>query len=686
LKEIELIKKAAQKKITALEDAEIEAQERIQTLRNQGKISQEQADADLLQSSLSRIQQEIDAEKTKQKELGATSPEEAQKADDSLKDLGFSAAEVDPGAAPGDDNKVDETRQQEIRASRKRTAELSKQLQQQQLQDVERQVTKATALITEAEKGRQNELLRLQADGAIRTENVETQKLDSTRTRIQAELALEETRLSKLEKIPASSDPKQEETRQNQIRESKKRTADLTGSLIENEIQQQDQLRKLTIQALDNEVAAYNRSADAQLQSINNATQARQRAATVASMASDKEIKANEASTKSLERQSNLLKAKAALQDAQNAAAQTGTEIEINKIDAQLQASGGKDANLLQQKAALEAQLAAQKRSALTFEQEQARLQLTLDQQRNALAASRAVTEAKINELKAKQAILTAQAALQETRITDQKRIQEAQAALSKAKALDPGAERDRAIADAAAGLGTATNQATENQANAQLGISLAQQQAEFAKDGTAEAIAQQAAQTQINALQTQTLAVQQASALAQFNATEAAQQQAAALERGKAAAEGIAAANGAAASPQQAQSIPARKDGGPIGGDTPFIGAEEGPEVVAHADGGYSYLPKPGLYTVDRPGNVLTARQTAALLSPPPLPFVRSATASATGGAGAEAIVNEIKGLRKDVADRPILSEVNNTFTSPASSDYDQWLELQRSLTRGQL
>lgn len=672
LKEVELIKKAATDKVNALEDAELQAQEKIQSIRNQGLISQEQADEDLLKSSLDRIQQEIEAEKAKQAELGAIGG--GNEIDD-LKAQGIEAIDPATGKAVTStaDPKVEEAVQGEIRASRKKTAELTSALQAKQIQEVERVIAKTTALLTLAERERQNQIARLQADGAIRSEQIEGAKLAASRDRIAAELKLESDRLSKLSKLPASTNPQQEEQRQQQIRASRQRTADLTGSLIENEIAQQERIRQLTIQSLDDQLAAYSRNADAQIQSLSNATQARQRAAEISSIAAAKEIQANESVTKSLERQGALLKAKADLQNAQNAAAQTGTEIAIAAVDAQLQASGGNDINLLQQKSALEAQLAAQKREALNFEQSQARLQLTLDQQQNNLASARAVTEARINELKAKQAILTAQAALQEARITDQKRIQEAQAQLQEAQTLAPGADKDRAIADATAGVTNAQGQATQNQANAQIGISLAQQQAEFAKQSTAEAIAQQSAQQQINTLQNQTLAVQQASELAQFNAAEAARAQAEALERGKAAAEAIANANNG--SKAGATEIKPRFAGGPVTPGQIYEMAERGPELITFPGGRSAIAQTRGLYTVPTAGHVHTASQTRRIMSAP--------TTSNVASNPDRQLLQEMIAVRKAIQSRRQLPPAQITVERGDDRNVER---LMRSMIRGAL
>lgn len=672
LKEIELIKKSATDKVNALEDAELQAQEKIQALRNKGQLSQEQADEQLLQSSLDRITAEIEAEKAKQKELGAIggTNEVAELASQGIEAVDSTGKTITSTADP----KVEEAAQAEIRASRKKTAELTAALQQQQLQAIERQVAKSTALLTLAERQRQNELVRLQASGLIRTEQIEGTKLQLARERIAQELKLETDRLAQIEKLPASTNPKQEEERQAQIRASKQKTADLTGALLENEIAQQERQRQLVIQSLNDQLAAYNRNADAQIRGLADATAARERAATVASIAANKEIQATESVTKSLERQGALLKAKADLQNAQNAAAQTGTEIAIAAVDAQLQAAGGNDINLLQQKSALESQLFAQKRAALNFEQEQARLQLTLDQQQNTLASARAITEAKINELKAKQAVLTAQAALQEARIADQKRIQTAQAALQTAQAQAPGAARDEAIAAATAEIATAQSTATQNQANAQLGITLAQQQADFAKQATTEAIAQQAAQQQINTLQSQTLAVQQASALAQFNAAEAAKAQASALERSKAAAEGI---NKALGTGGQAQTVEARFKGGPVEPGQLYTMAERGPELVEFAGGRSALIQNPGLYTVPSRGVVRTAQETHRILSaahtPTAIPKAQPA----------DRLAREVIAVRKAIEARKVLPAPQITVQRGDDRDVDR---LARSLIRGGL
>jgi hypothetical protein len=294
---------------------------------------------------------------------------------------------------------------------------------------------------------------------------------------------------------------------------------------------------------------------------------AQNRAARESEAASQRETAAIENISKSLERQNSLFSARAnlakALQDAEGTAGtieadKVKTAIELTKqlregnlsdrerlvIQQQLVALTGSNtktiADLTRQQQRLETEAAQRKQTALLFEQNQARLQLTLDQRRNELANQRALIEARIAEIKAKQSVIDAQQALQQERINSQRNIQAAQAQLDSAQAQAPGQARDRAVADAQARLNLAQQQAQTNQANAQQSIALAQQGLGLAQQNTAAVQAQIASQTEINRLQAETLIVQQRTAIAQANAVEQARQYANELERARLAATGI--------------------------------------------------------------------------------------------------------------------------------------------------
>lgn len=623
LKEIELVKKAAADKISTLEDAEIQAQQSIQSLRNADLISQEEADGQLLESSLDRIQKELEAEQEKQAKLAEMAAQVVQ-----------------------EDPKVAEARQSEIRASRRKTAELSSQLQRRQLEEIDRQQSRATALLTQAEAERQGELQRLQNEGLIRTEEVEDLKLNVARARIATELDLEKKRLDDLLNLPPSSNPQQEEQRQQQIRTSKLKTTQLTGQLLENEGQQQENLRRL------------------QLLAIATVSAARQRAAQISEAGYQAEIKLVETANKSLERKGSLLKAQADLQNAQNNLSQTEAGIEIDKLNRAIEikkslADGnlsqqernallretailgvGAETNilsLLQQRQAKENELANLKRQALLASQEQAKSELLLEQQRNDLAAQRAVTEARINELKAKQSVLNAQQQLQE------------------AQTLKPGQERDTAVA------------------NAGVAIALAKQQQGFASQSVAEATAQKEAQAKLTALASQTLATQQAAATAQFNAAESARQQGQYLEYARLQAEGLAKALDAGGGRVPAAALPGRKDGGSVEAGQAYLVGETEPEV---------FVPRVS-------GTILNQRQIAQNLSALQASqrlagqSVAKFPVLAPQEKGDRAVVAELQALRGDLE---AVRSQSNSFTIVGESDpYSKVMELSSRLRRQQ-
>jgi hypothetical protein len=176
----------------------------------------------------------------------------------------------------------------------------------------------------------------------------------------------------------------------------------------------------------------------------------------------------------------------------------------------------------------------------LRLEQSIAQQNLTIDQNKNDLANKRLFIEAQISELKAKQAVLDAQAALQAQRINDQRAITSAQSEVDKAQAQAPGRDRDRAVADAQSKLDLAKQSAGTNQANAEQSIDLAKQQVDFAGQAVTQAKEQISQQTIINQLQKQTLDITQATARSVYDAAEAMRQYASAAERAKVAATGI--------------------------------------------------------------------------------------------------------------------------------------------------
>lgn len=365
-----------------------------------------------------------------------------------------------------------------------------KQLQELQTKALEDQAQEAIDAAKFAETERNNIIKQGLVDGTISQREANEQQLQSTRERIQAELAAEQEKLAALAALPDG------EEKEKKIRESKQRTADLSGQLLDNEISMQEALQDRIIQGIKDQLAEKERAHDRAVAGV------------------EREIAANEKLAKSLELQKQLMAAKNNLAKAQSDLAQTGTNIELTRIEralelqqqlsdenlkdgeyrkaleSELQSLGvgaGEDrVTLLQRQQALEDKLAAQKLAALHQEQAQQRASLELDIQSNQLAAQRAVLQAKINQMEADFAKIKAQSALAE------------------AKALKDKEERERAV-----------NEARHQIELAQQGIELAQQGVEMAEE-------ELGIQDDLASLQRETLATQQEAALTEAQSAEA--------------------------------------------------------------------------------------------------------------------------------------------------------------------
>ncbi len=541
--------------------------------------------------------------------------------------------------------------------------------------------------------------------GVISEEKAAQQKANLRTEQLKAELSAAQQQQAELSRLAQGTKGKSREEAEKAVTEARKKTNGLTLQLLEAEKSAQDELAKVAIAAIDKQLAAKNRQYDAELSKLAQVKQSRASATQVAEIAAQRETAAVEVATKAIERQSELLKAKANLVQATTAAATSEKQIEVDRakravevrkalegqnvsaqeraaLERELASLGASSQQstiqLLQKQYQLENQLAAQKREALLAEQAQAQAQLELDLKRNQLAANRAVIEARIGELKAKAAVADAQSALQEQRVSSQRAIAAAQANLSKAqKEKNP-----ESIAQAQSELKNVQSSAVTGQQQAQDGIALAQQQAGLATQNTQEAIAQKAQSVEVEALTRKTLEVQQQSALKQFEAAEAARLNAQNLEAARTAAEGIAAAmerakaaqpgGGAATNQAVPANLPGRRDGGSVAGGSAYIVGETEPEVFV-----------PGVS-----GTILNQAQIAknltAFQAAQSIVGIRPISAPTTSPAAqASPLVDEIKGLREDIQRRPPPSQSNAFTIVGEASPYDRALELQRKMTR---
>lgn len=681
---LDVAEKAGEKRVAIAGLVEAKANAEITKLQRQGAITAEQAEQQKLAASQKRINAELQAERSKLQAL--------------------------QGIGVQSNPQAEADRQSKILASQTKLVNLQSSLDESRAKSAEAayaavaaSADRANQQIAQADQARAIDTQRLINQGVITAEDAETRKLQAAQSRIRAELALEQGRLTSIAQSGLDPDAKERLTR-----EAKTKTAQLTLALLENQQQQEERLRQRAIAQIADEAAAQQRSYDSQLSALADVQSARDRAAAAAEASAQRESAAIDASTKSLERQNQLLSARANLQRATGDLAQTQTSIQVEQvrraaeIQAQLASAEkisdqervalkrelstlGVDTSksaidLLKQQQALEDQLAQQKQAALLQEQSQAQATLLLENQRNQLAANRAVIEARINELKAKAAVLDAQSAIREQQLQAQRQIAAAQSNLQQAQQQAPGRERDRAVAAATAEVTAAQSSAQRDAAAAQQGLALAQQQATLSKQATTEAQAAKAQQSEIAALATQILAVQQQQALAQAQATELARENAQALTLAKAEAEAIAAAaereaaarERAAAAAQKGGATPAnlpgRYMGGPVQAGSAYVVGEREAEV---------FVPRAS-------GVVLNQAQIARNLG-----ILQAAQASAYGRDSASVLVAPAASVAHG-QQVSIDARVSNTFVnSPAPiRDAAQYaLQAQRDiLARGRL
>ncbi|MBC7517095.1 MAG: hypothetical protein H7237_11850, partial [Alkalinema sp. FL-bin-369] len=392
------------------------------------------------------------------------------------------------------------------------------------------------------------------------------------------------------------------------------------------------------------------------------------------------EVAAIDKATNALKRQNELLAAKAGLAKAQSDAALAGTEIQLQRLNAlqQRETDPDKKLALQQQENDLQTKLEIQKRAALITEQAIAKTRLDAEQRSQNFAASRTLIEARIDELKAKQAVLTAQIAQQEAALTSQKALQEAAAKINAADALAPGLAKDKAIADALAAQQSAQLGAEQSRQQAQQGIAIAQQGQALATQGVAEATANKAQLIETNALQKQTLTLEQKTALTRFDATEQLRQQNVLLDLQKQKQEAIAAAvsksSGASGAPPSA--LPGRRHGGNVVAGQAHVVGEDEPEIFIPGVSGTILNQQQIVANLDR---LLMVRN---LVSPGAAIVMPSLTSA--GANDLAPLLAEIKALRSAVLERPPVIAAPATFVSPDDGNYDKFLSLQRSIARG--
>lgn len=514
--------------------------------------------------------------------------------------------------------------------------------------------------IQQAEAERMVDIQKLINSGTINQVQSEKLKSNATRDRVKKELELSQQNSSRLNALPIPGDPDAANALEDKKRSAKKQTTDLTLRLLQAEALAQERVRLAVIQGIDDQLAVKTRAYDQELAALNVSNQVRLRSSQLIEASSKSELATLDIANRALERQNNLLNARANLSRAKSDAAITETEIALASVNLALVANQ-KDFDLLQQKANLETQLVAQRRVALVGDQVVAQAKQQLEIKSNDLASKRLLIEAQLTELKAKQGVLDAQSALQQQRITDQKAIQSAQAELSKANQGVPGASRDRAVADAQSKVSIVQNASVQNQGNAKQSVVLAQQQVGLTQQNT-QAVKEQIVNTvEVNRLQKETLTIEQATALKQFDSLEL-------LRLKRIEQEAITkSAREESEIPRVREPVklPYRRMGGSVTPGQPFVGGEDGLEAVRYGDGSYGWLPSHSVYQVSSPGVVMSANQTAALMGSV---SVASLPASVSMSAGGSALLTEIKALRVDIS--KMKPTINNQFEIVSKDD----------------
>ncbi len=594
------------------------------------------------------------------------------------------------GKADVEGRKQIEARIAELRSAR--IAALDQSFQDE-LDRIQRFQSQATALLQLAENERSVLVQKAVNAQVTRSEAIEQQKLINQRASLDAQFAQAQAHEAALAKLAGETrSPQAQRQYEEQVRSARLATAQLTLRLLEQENQQIQFNRQQAIKAIEDRAAATNRAAEAVLLAIKTESAERDRSQKALAAQANQQTADLERVSKAIGLQNDLLKAQVGLAQALRAASQSDADRSVDRVRQaielsrqlqsgtlsereaavarrQLQALVGStnktNLQLVKELQAAENEAAARKRESLLFEQEQARVQLQLQQKQQDLALQRQVIEAKIAEIKAKSNILDAQAALNQERINSQKIISAAQAELEKAQRQAPGQERDRAVADAQARLTTAQQEAITNQANAAQQITLATQQADLAKATTEQVLLQQAQQKEINALAAQTLGVQQQTALAVSDAADQARRFAQEMAKAKAEAEAL--ANNLGRIPQGAATPPGRKDGGTVAAGNAYVVGEREPEVfIPNAD-----------------GVVLNRQQILAnldiLAGAVNLPIPTGAAAIS----GDPRVIKQLQSLEALIASRQPGVAVSANFAAADSAEWDNYLKLQRSIAR---
>lgn len=187
------------------------------------------------------------------------------------------------------------------------------QFQREQLAEIQRQQQRVMDAIALATAERETQIQELLNTGRVTEAEVGEERVAMQRRQLEAELEAEEQKRKALEQQQAFTDPRLEEERQTQIRQSRIRTAQITQQLAQNEFQRQ--------QAMLNLIREQN---DRQLQRLTNKQQVEE----LSLQRAEREL---ELMGRTAQMQNQLLEARRGLQEAVIGAVQSDLNI-LSKI------------------------------------------------------------------------------------------------------------------------------------------------------------------------------------------------------------------------------------------------------------------------------------------------------------------------------------------------------------------
>lgn len=372
----EAIVQSAERQTATIERLERQRLHATQDLLNQRIISDEEANLKQIQSSRRRINDELHLERAKLLQLQALEPtRDRDVAEQRAKEIETTAA------------RIEQLQIDQIKTIRE-IAQAEDQILASSYRRVTDAVEDATDLISAAETERQVAVQRLINIGVLDAEQANLAILQSDRRRIRDQIDLERRKILAIERLPRPDDPVEARNREREIRSARQQTANLTRELLKNEFDQQERIKELAIKRLKDEAELAKLVKDRQSEAL------------------DRQMEGYRKINAAIERQVQLTEAQNRLANSQTNLEQAKLQIEVDRVED------------VSRRRRLEERLAAIQRRALLQQQEQARISTQVELDRARIAADRAVLEQRIAVLKAMQAKIDAEAALQEAALS----------------------------------------------------------------------------------------------------------------------------------------------------------------------------------------------------------------------------------------------------------------------------